>query len=176
MRFFTKISAYIYVSLAITSCGNSNGYNASTQSEVCDTVIAEEIIEEPSSNIQASEDDITPDDVIRSVLSEIKSSLPIEMANGMTITNVYVQGSYLFYRIECDDNFISVYDLADNMDEAHDNVLYFISTMVSNDDNFALMIAALVEKRMGICYRYVSDVSGDYLDIKIKYSELSRLF
>lgn len=100
----------------------------------------------------------------------------MEMMDGMTITDAYLRGSYLVYRTECDDNIISVYDLSESADEAHSNIIDFLYTMASNDDGFALFLAALVEKHMGICYRYVSDESGDYFDIKIKYSELSNMF
>lgn len=162
------------VALFLISCGNSN---SNTQyGEELDSVVVECDDETPSSHSSSDDDDITPDDVIKASLMGIKTSLPMEMFAGMTITDVYLKGSYIFYHVECDDNIISVYDLSDKVDESHNNILNFLKTMASNDANTALFLAALVEKHMGICYRYVSDESGDYLDIKIKYSELSNLF
>lgn len=162
--------------LFLTSCGNSNGNSHDIQYEEVDSVLVEDVEEIVSSDTKAGNEDITPDDVIRASLRSVKSSLPQEMIEGMTITDAYLQGSYLFYQVECDDNIVSVYDLYENENEAHDNMVKFLYTMASNDDNFAIFLAALVEKHMGICYRYVSDESGDYFDIKIKYSELSDFF
>lgn len=174
MRFLTYSCTSFCVTLLLISCGNSNGTDI--QYQETDSVLFEEVVETPSSNSRAGNDDITPDDVIRATLKNIKVSLPIEMIEGMTITDAYLQGSYMLYHVECDDNIISVYDLAENANEAHSNMINFLYTMASNDDGFAIFLAALVEKHMGICYRYVSDESGDYFDVKIKYSELSNLF
>lgn len=176
MRLPNFIFTSFCVTLLLISCGNSNGRGTDIQYEAIGSVIVDEVLESPSSNSRAANYDITPDDVIRTFMKHSKSALPIEMTEGMTITDIYLQGSYLFYQVECDDNIISVYELSNNADDAHSIMINYFYTMASNDDDFAIFISALIEKHMGICYRCVSDESGNYFDIKIKYSELANMF
>lgn len=159
----------------VASCDGNNGYRRSVEAEVLDTrAEADDVAYAPAS--EDYDDDITPDQVINYTLQDVRSSLPLEMMEGLIITDVRLQGSYILYTVECDDDTFSVYDLVDYSDEMRNNVFAYLSTMAYNDDDFAIFLAALVEKRMGICYRYVSDISGDYFDVKIKSSELAGLF
>lgn len=150
------------LTLGMTSCDNKKEYRDFSH------IVKSELNEEGDSEF--TQDDAM--DILNSAVAEYNSELPSSLGYGMTMTGVELRGSYLYYIVECDEEMYDMDEFAPDKDAIIQNLI----DQAADNDDMETFIAMLLSSHKGVVYRYVGDVTGQYVDVKIPYAELNEIF
>lgn len=109
-------------------------------------------------------------DVIESQIRLTNAQLPMYTGGGMTIMKLALEGNYLAYTYECDENIVSIDRLNDNRVELKRLLINELTT--STDSMIKMLVEMCKEADLGIIYRYVGDTSGKDCTVYLNNSEL----
>lgn len=166
MKKLINILLLIMLATMTTECGlqsKNESHDADTAVIGTDSVPTPQVVSEQE----------TADQLLHDGISKLKSSLPIDGGNGVSITDINIQGSYVMYTAECDEDIISIDLLSQNKEKAKQGIENLIVN--GTDKSMAQFVKLCLKAHKGIGYIYVGDVSGDQCIVKIPYVELSRL-
>lgn len=119
------------------------------------------------------DDDSSSDDtseLLELGLKGMRGMLPMDLGNGLTMTDVRVIGKYVYYIIECDEDVLDV-SLLDS-DVTKDAIR---ETLQDSDSDIQYFINICVNAGKGIAYQYVGDESGHTSTVRFSKEELERL-
>lgn len=102
-----------------------------------------------------------------------KSSFPIEIATGMKVTNIMLEGENLIYEISLNP---TLYDMSALMTMDKEVMKSNIKKGLDlrNDLTLREFTRLLTELNMGLCYRYKG--GGRHVDIEITSEELRNMW
>lgn len=128
-----------------------------------------EIVDALNSNVSPSD---AADDILQSELSSTKSQLPIDMGNGMTITDIILDDEVLIYVCTIDEttNRFST----DNFDRVQAK-LAIKQDLGTPDASKQALLKNLINTKRELIYRYIGSKSGEKLDIVINLNDLREI-
>lgn len=107
---------------------------------------------------------------IKMGISEFNSTCPQEATVGMIITKAYIDGDYMIYYCECDEDLYSIDQMETNRKEAKSGI---VESLRGEDQR--QLIRMCVNARKGIGYKYVGTTSQKTCIILISCSELKGI-
>ena len=115
-----------------------------------------------------SKDEKDPEAALEGQVEATNAQCPMQIAEGMTITHLSIEGDYVVYNVICDENSYSISALNHNKAQIKEDI---IKTIDPSDPAMAMFIGICREAGKGIAYKYIGDQSGSTSMIKISTSE-----
>lgn len=145
--------------------------------EVVDTVAVDTAVVDPV--VVDGEDDIeeveveSPEEknlrLLKADIKESNKSYPMEVEEGLTAKKIYMDGDYVMYYIECDEDVVDMDVLSQNKSKLR----RVIKKNLNNADDEVKMFKRMCKKaNKGIGYKYVGDTSEKTFTIRFSSSEL----
>lgn len=108
---------------------------------------------------------------LKKAITEANDSYPMKVEDGVVAKKCYLDGEYVMYDYECDEDVIDMDILARNKS----NVKQVIKKNLKNADAETLMFKRMCEKaNKGIGYKYIGKTSGKAVFIKFSCQELKN--
>lgn len=116
----------------------------------------------------------TPEDKLKSLLQSTNLQFPMDLQNGMVITQCILEGNMVFYIFEIDED---VYDMKmlNKQLESGIGKQNIILTLKSSDDMTKKFVDAIVNANKGLGYRYVGTTSGKAVEVTLTNDELKEI-
>ena len=133
-------------------------------------MVAAEAVEEAAEYVEAAFDE--SDDARRLVELDVKNSnkdCPFQVDDGVMITNISLSGNYIVYRVECDEDEMSISDLNTNKKTLKNEMMNGLFTDTEEEREFK---EHLKTAGIGLIYKYVGKTSGNVCTVKIESTEL----
>lgn len=144
--------------LVLVYKGKTSGKKASI------TLSRKEIID-----LRNSDEEKDPEAALEGQVEVTNAQCPMQIAEGMTITHLSVEGDYVVYNVTCDEDSYSISAFNRNKAQIKENI---IKTLDPSDPTMAMFIRICREAGKGIAYKYIGDQSESTCMIKIATSEL----
>ena len=153
---------------------NSKGYSTESitplENPLTDTVVVD--------NEMEGEDRIeekTPEEknlsFLKKAITEANDSYPMKVEDGVVAKKCYLDGDFVMYDYECDEDVVDMDILSQNKS----NVKRVIKKNLKNADAETLMFKRMCEKaNKGIGYKYIGKTSGKAVFIKFSCQELKN--
>ncbi len=136
-----------------------------TGSTVSVTLTHEELVEARNS----TNGDSDPDAVLENEVEVTNAQMPMEAGNGITITQLTIDGDYVIYDCSVDEDLISVEAIQESADEVKET----LKQELSADEPASVMFIQMCKNAgKGIGYRYIGNQSGEECLVTIETSEL----
>ena len=129
-------------------------------------ITKDEIEEALSRNVSSSE---AAEEVLMSELASTKSTLPVNMGSGMTMTDVIMNDKNLIYVCTVDE---SLYSLSEEDFDRSAAKSAIKKELASPNITEQAMIRNLVNTNRNVVYRYVGNKSGKNIEVVISHNEL----
>ncbi|MDE5849808.1 MAG: serine/threonine protein kinase [Muribaculaceae bacterium] len=110
---------------------------------------------------------------LKSVIVEANKQFPQKADEGLTITKVFLEGDYIVYIAECDEDVLDMDLLEENKREIKDVIKENLSS--SADSDVRMLRNTCIKANKGIAYKYVGDTSGKSFTVRIPVSELEKM-
>ena len=110
-----------------------------------------------------------PEAALEVQVETTNAQCPMQIAPGMVITHLSIEGNFVVYNVECDENSYSIAAIRSNKEQAKQGINNSIDP---SDPTMAMFIKICKDAEKGIAYKYIGDTSGDACIIKISVSEL----
>lgn len=117
--------------------------------------------------------DITPDDVLQTYIENSKKACPLEIAKGMTMTDISLVEDVLCQEITVDEDAYSIDLLNANRSSIKQNMAALISS--GQDQSLSLIAEWLVKANKGLGYMYIGNKSEKTALIVFSCEELKEL-
>lgn len=152
--------------LASKDAGMVVKYIGKQSNKVFTMRVSAKVIKEASVTPDASKD---PMAFLKSQVEVAAAQLPMEIADGMTLTRAYLDGKYLVYEIVVNEHLYSIDTLRGNYDGAKEGILSYLN---SGDPTIQLQKEACRNANIGIAYQYVGQKSGKTFTVKVESFEM----
>lgn len=106
--------------------------------------------------------------LIESAIREYQKKLPATAEAGMVIKKVSIEGNYVMYLVECDED---VYDM-NSMKEVSSEIKQDMLESMPAEPFFKIFAENCKKANVGICYRYKGTSSGQSFVVRISPEEL----
>lgn len=116
-----------------------------------------------------STDEKDPEAVLEAQVETTNAQCPMQIAPGMIITHLSIEGDCVVYNVECDESSYSIAAIRSNKEQAKQEIKNSID---SSDPTMAMFIKICKDAEKGIAYKYIGDTSEETCVIKISESEL----
>ena len=104
-------------------------------------------------------------------VDQLKANCPMEVDEGLTMTDVHISGDYVVYVYQCDEELYDADMLTERKDAVKEAVLAELQGQAETDKNVKAFVSALKQSQTGLIYQY--NIPGAApLDIQIEYTEL----
>lgn len=120
-------------------------------------VIEEETIEEKNTRY------------LRHMIYETNKTFPQKLEAGITLTKMYMDGNYVMYLAECDEDILDMELLSQNRVNMKQSIK---AAMDTSDPEIKMFIKNVIKANKGFGYKYVGDTSGLSVTVKFSRSEL----
>lgn len=110
---------------------------------------------------------------LKDAIKEGNKSFPQKATEGMVIKRCYLDGDYLMYLAECDED---LYDI-DLLNINKSDMKQGIKDMVrqKNDPQISYLVKLCIKAHKGIGFKYQGDTTGKSCIVKVPYYELENL-
>lgn len=109
---------------------------------------------------------------LKKAIAEANNSYPMKVEEGIVAKKCYLDGEYVMYDYECDEDVIDMDILSQN----RSNIKTAIKKNLKNADSETLMFKRMCEKaNKGIGYKYIGNTSGKSVLIEINNKELKNM-
>lgn len=125
--------------------------------------------EEIKEAMEVTEEDKNPMDFLKKQVEITNVQCPMRIDQGMTITKLTIEGWYVVYNVEIDENLYSVEAIESSLTEVKENIA---AGLDKNDPAIQLFLEACKQANKGIAYKYIGKISGKSCMVKIPISEL----
>ena len=106
------------------------------------------------------------------IVEEANKEFPQEAGFGITVTKAIIDGDYMVYTAECDEDVLEMDLMRQNKSNMYDAIKV---SLASSDPGLKMLRKACINADKGIAYRYEGDQSGDSFIIRIPCSELKQM-
>lgn len=171
---FIMISIFCFA-IGVTNL-NSKDYNTENittknhEDSLTDTMVVDKDMEGEKSVEEKSPEEKNLSFLKKAIL-EANDSYPMNVEEGIIAKKCYLDGEYVMYDYECDEDVIDMDILSQNKS----NVKRVIKKNLINADAETLMFKRMCEKaNKGIGYKYIGKISGKAVFIKFSCHELKN--
>lgn len=133
-----------------------------------DTVAVEEVVEIVEVEETVAE---KAERFLRQAIDEENRSYPQKLSEGLTMKKSYIDGDYVMYLVECDEDLMDISLMNQSKTESRKNLR---SSLSSNDPEIKQFLNICIKAHKGIGYKYQGDQSGESCVILFPYSELQN--
>jgi len=133
-----------------------------------DTVAVEEVVEVVEVEETVAE---KAERFLREEIDEENRSYPQKLSEGLTMKKIYIDGDYVMYLVECDEDLMDIGLMNQSKAESRKNLR---SSLSSNDPEIKQFLNICIKAHKGIGYKYQGDQSGETCVILFPYSELQN--
>lgn len=137
----------------------------STGKELSISLDAEDIKEA----MEITEEDKNPMELLKKQVEITNVQCPMKIDQGMTITELTIEGWCVVYNVEIDENLYSIEALESCLTEVKENI---VANLDKTDPAIQAFLEACKQANKGIAYKYIGKVSGKSCMVKIPASEL----
>lgn len=116
-----------------------------------------------------STDEKDPEAILEAQVETTNAQCPMQIASGMVITHLSIEGDYVVYNVECDESLYSIAAIRSNKVQAKQGIKNSIDL---SDPTMVVFIKICKDAEKGIAYKYIGDTSEETCVIKISLSEL----
>lgn len=113
----------------------------------------------------------TPEDLLNQQAAIYNQQLPQDMGDGLVLTNFSVEGEYVVYTCEADENQVSIDYLRENQKELNSAMKLFLIPELDNPAG-KILLDLCKETGKDIKYRYIGNPSGKQVEIEISVDEI----
>ena len=104
-------------------------------------------------------------------VDQLKANCPMEVDEGLTMTDVHISGDYVVYVYQCDEDLYDADMLTERKDAVKEAVLAELQGQAETDKNVKAFVSALKQSQTGLVYQY--NIPGAApVDVQIEYTEL----
>ena len=107
--------------------------------------------------------------ILQTVVEATKGHTPMTVADGIVMTDVYLDSDYFTYVYDCDDEKFDVDQIEANMERSKADIK---ASLAIQHDTMAVLLELLKESGIGIAYKYVGTPSGKTNFIYLESNEL----
>lgn len=127
----------------------------------------------PAQTSSYSKDYAVHERLLKYAIVEGNKNFPQRIADGMIVKRCYLDGDYVMYLTECDED---LYDI-ELMNINKDNMKQSIKNMLvqNSDQQLFYLLELCVKAHKGLGYKYKGDTSGKTCIVRIPYIELKKL-
>lgn len=109
---------------------------------------------------------------LNDIIEQANKEFPQEAGFGLTVTKAIIDGDYMVYITECDEDILEMDLLRQNKSNMYDAIKV---SLASSEPELKMLRNACINADKGIAYRYEGDTSGDSFIIRIPCSELKEM-
>lgn len=133
----------------------------------------ESVRQTPAQKSNVSEDYDKHERFLKDAIREGNKSFPQKAAEGIIIKRCYLDGDYVMYLAQCDEDLYDMELL--NMNKG--DMAQGIKDMVrqNSDPQISYLVKLCVKAHKGIGFKYQGDTTGTSCIVKVPYSELKNL-
>jgi len=104
-------------------------------------------------------------------VDQLKASCPVDVDEGLTMTDVHISGNYVVYVYQCDEDLYDADVMAERKDVMKEAVLGELLGKAETDKDVKAFLSALKQSQTGLVYQY--NIPGAApVDVQIEYTEL----
>lgn len=92
---------------------------------------------------------------------------PMEIADGLTVDNLTIEGDYVVYNITVDEDVCDIGSLNRNKQQVKEDIM----ATLKSDASVSEFLKVCADANKGIAYKYTGDTSGDTCMITIETFE-----
>lgn len=120
---------------------------------------------------EAMNSETTPMEAVEEYINNSKRSFPMDMHNGMVMTDIYIKDRLVVNEITIDESVYDINNFISRQTEMKQNILKTLEV-----DVVSFQIAQLfVTANLGMSYRYIWGTTQKYVEIKVPYAELKSM-
>lgn len=109
-------------------------------------------------------------ELLKMVVEEMQSALPMDLGAGMIISEVYITSSNFVMEYTCSDNMMDLLSLNDNEDYAKAEFM----TGVLSDESSTLLLTVCADANLGARFIFTDRLCNRRLKIEYSVAELNR--
>ena len=109
-------------------------------------------------------------ELLKMVVEEMQSALPMDLGAGMIISEVYITSSNFVMEYTCSDNMMDLLSLNDNEDYAKAEFM----TSVLSDESSTLLLTVCADANLGARFIFTDRLCNRRLKIEYSVAELNR--
>ena len=114
--------------------------------------------------------------IVRTVVSEMQSSLPQNLGNGVSLTKMYLKSNHVVYEYEIDENINNMAGTAANEARMKEEVLASMRKMPEADQkSFKEFLLAIRQTGRDLVYLYVGNKTHTEWRIVLSKEELEKM-
>jgi hypothetical protein len=115
------------------------------------------------------------EDNLESALRSANAQLPSRMGIGLVMTAIHIEGDYVFYEYEVDEELTTFGDIKESVEseKGRETIALLAVSMQGGERQF---LTKIVEAGKGLGYRYRSRQSGETAVASLTNAELKSLF
>lgn len=150
---------FILTLVAFKNAGNSEA-DTDWEEEIAEVVVDDDIVYEKRLRF------------LKSMIETTNESFPQEVEEGVTMTKVFLDGDYVIYILECDEDVLDI----DILRKSKDSMKKVIKgNLSSSDSDIERELKTCINAGKGLGYRYVGDTSRKSLTIQFSVKELTDI-
>lgn len=129
----------------------------------------------PSKQVSTNDDDVAEKSLrfLKQAIAEGNKQFPQQAAEGMIMKKIYLDGDYVMYLAECDEDLYDIDLLELNKSEMKKNIKQMAGS--NEDPMISYFVKLCVKARMGLGFKYQGTTSNKSCIVRITYSELKEL-
>lgn len=97
---------------------------------------------------------------------------PIEVEEGLVVTNIMYQNNSLCYICRVDEDYYDIDELSQSQSTTHDSLVDYLISENESDDEVSALLNVCKSSGVNIVYRYVGATTGKSFDVTITIDEL----
>ena len=110
---------------------------------------------------------------LKMAVREGNKAFPQDTGQGIIMRRCYLDGDYLMYLAECDEDLLDMDIMNMNKNEMKKNIKDMIRS--KSDPQVSYLVKLCVKAHKGIGFKYQGDTTGSTCIVKVPYSELKNL-
>ena len=105
-------------------------------------------------------------------IDQVKASCPMDVDDGLTMTDVNLIDGYVTYFYQCDENVYDFDVLTSQKPVVKDAVIAELQSQSETDKNVKAFLAALKQSKTGLIYQYNIPGAEAPVEVQVEYTEL----
>ena len=105
-------------------------------------------------------------------LDQVKASCPMDVDDGLTMTDVNLIDGYVTYVYQCDENVYDFDVLTSQKPVVKEAVMAELKGQAETDKNVKAFLAALKQSKTGLIYQYNIPGAEAPVEVQVEYTEL----
>lgn len=173
-QLFGVIGIILFV-LTMVAFGNCRSKSDYSNDEIA-TVADDEVMPEDEIEEVVVEEEETVEEknlrFLRSMIEETDNTFPQKIEEGVVMKKIYLEGDYVIYQAECDEDILDMKLLNQNKSNMKQAIK---KNLKSSDPEITMFRKTCIKANKGLGYKYVGDTSGQSVLIRFSCKELESM-